>query len=139
MTTCDARKPGFALRPQIGINSLPCALRAGHASDHRNVAGRSWPRTEDSAEVNGVTSRIVNDDLTARTADDEGRTDPRGGELLALQAQASKLWTRMLAGEDTPYLRTRIERLEAIQAALLTGDVTRMTACRCGGTQHAAA
>lgn len=118
--TCGARKPGFDQRPMIGANSQPCVLDVGHGGDHRNVMGRTWPRIA----VSVVTA----------SAEDDGR----GSELAALQADAAALWRRVLAGKDSPYLRTRIARLEALQAALIVGDATLIAKCHCGASRAVA-
>lgn len=46
--TCDARKPGYEMRPPIGANSLPCLLPADHWEDHRNAAGKTWPNLSEA-------------------------------------------------------------------------------------------
>lgn len=54
-------------------------------------------------------------------------------ELEALQRQAGLLWAQILGGQDTPRLRERVERLEALQAALLWETPTVIAECRsCG-------
>jgi hypothetical protein len=54
-------------------------------------------------------------------------------ELAALQHQASLLWAQILGGQDTPRLRERVERLEALQTALLWESPAAVAACRsCG-------
>ncbi|APY87829.1 hypothetical protein DCW30_09070 [Streptomyces alfalfae] len=40
-------------------------------------------------------------------------------ELLELQRMARKLWDLILSGQGTDRMRTRVERLEAAQAALM--------------------
>lgn len=130
--TCGARKPGFDQRPMIGANSQPCVRPAGHDDDHRNVMGRVWPRTAEVAVVS-----VVNDVLAAPLPTvDVPTLDTRGEELAALQAQASVLWARVLGGEDSAALRARIGRLEALQAALVSGDASLVASCHCGGRQR---
>jgi hypothetical protein len=43
----------------------------------------------------------------------------RAAELRQAQQQSQALWARVMAGEDSPRLRQRIERLEALQTALM--------------------
>jgi hypothetical protein len=54
-------------------------------------------------------------------------------ELAALQRQAGILWALILGGQDTPRLRARVLRLEALQAALLFETPRILAACgSCG-------
>ncbi len=43
----------------------------------------------------------------------------RADEMRHLQRKSKALWRRVRAGEDTALLRGRIDRLEALQAALM--------------------
>lgn len=61
-------------------------------------------------------------------------------ELAALQRQASLLWAQILGGQDTPRLRERVSRLEAVQAALLCAAPQMLAACdTCGRAPEALA
>ncbi|MFD7499934.1 hypothetical protein [Streptomyces sp. NPDC059850] len=59
-------------------------------------------------------------------------------ELAVLQRQANLLWAQILGGQDTPRLRERVMRLEAVQAALLWEAPQMLAACgSCGRAPEA--
>ncbi|MFJ9728303.1 hypothetical protein ACIRP3_36730 [Streptomyces sp. NPDC101209] len=65
---------------------------------------------------------------------------PRAAELQDLQRTADALWTRILGGEDSPRLRERVTRLEALQAALIFEAPELFAACgHCGTVPEARA
>lgn len=111
--TCPATTPR---------SPLPCARPADHEGDHRDVTGRTWPR------------------LSVVTGTAPDAPSSRAVELQELQRIADALWTRILGGEDTPRLRERVSRLEALQAALIWEAPEMFAACgNCGRVLEARA
>ncbi|GAA0405944.1 hypothetical protein GCM10010357_28600 [Streptomyces luteireticuli] len=39
---CGALRPGFELRPPIGVNSIPCVRKPGHIGAHEDAWGKTW-------------------------------------------------------------------------------------------------
>lgn len=111
--TCPATTPN---------SPLPCVRLVGHDSDHRDVTGRTWPR------------------LTVVSGGAPDVPSSRALELQELQRMADALWTRILGGEDTPRLRERVSRLEALQATLIFEAPELFAACgHCGRVPEARA
>ncbi|MFD3834779.1 hypothetical protein ACFWWC_00750 [Streptomyces sp. NPDC058642] len=106
--TCAARRPGFDQRPPIGRNSLPCTQPAYHQGDHSNDFGDRWPvtaREKALAELEADYQEFL-------------ATLLKREEWKHIARKLEGCYKAMWAGDDSILLRQRIERLEALQAAL---------------------
>jgi hypothetical protein len=92
-STCGARRPSFEPRPEIGRNSIPCVLPAGHSDDHANAFHDRWETLTHAESL-------------------------REAEWLHISRKLEALYGAVLAGDESVYTRRRIARLEALLAVL---------------------
>jgi hypothetical protein len=85
----------------MGPDRLPCAREALHTGWHKDRLGNPW---------------IVRNPVPAVSAETEAAY--RASEFQSLTLMGEALWARLRAGEDTTLLRARIDRIEALKAAL---------------------
>lgn len=57
----------------------------------------------------------------------------RVDEMKQLQSMERTLWSEVFAGRDTPYVRARIQRLEALRSALcgFSAEIAAEPPCAC--------
>jgi hypothetical protein len=113
---CGARRPGWENGPAIGRHRIPCVLEHGHAGDHRNALGKSWPVDEHAAARPSVVVPLLDAPGATLTAScpewctDSHATDMQRG---VLAADFTHHGTRqdLPPGEDgAPVLSVRIEQ-----------------------------
>ncbi|MFE7838380.1 hypothetical protein ACFU53_20680 [Streptomyces sp. NPDC057474] len=115
--TCGKRRPGWESGPAIGRHRQPCVRSEQHSGDHRDGLGQTWaqchtqpiPAEEPISEARAT--------FLAECAEFEA-TLLRKAEWRAIDAKLTALLRRQHDGDTSELTRQRVQRLEALQAAL---------------------